>query len=188
MRSLHSIRLAHVYGLAGRLFNTLFGSQDGDQQRRGPSSETSPQDPSESRQGHAQAGTETAVTGTHASAADNIAEAGSADDAHVAIAQGSAAHPPTDNQTGYGGPSNRPATHAGFAPGMPDMPLYSAVDPAGCACACACVLLLTNVPIIINATACSGTSKHRTQLSTEQTKPSLVLLHVDFASFGSATM
>ena len=112
-----------VYGPAGRLFNTLFGSQDGDQQQHGPPLQTSHHDSSEFSQGHAQAGTQTAAMGAPAAGADRIAEAGSADAADAA--DNSAEHASRDGQTGYGGPSNRPATHAAFAPGMHDMPVHS---------------------------------------------------------------
>ena len=125
-----------VYGLAGRLSNTIFGSQAGDQQQRGPSSEP-PQGPSEFGQEYARAGTETAATGTHASGAASIPEAGLANavgadstveagsaDADADVADCRADFTSRDDQTGYGQPSNRPATHAGFAPGMQNMPLH----------------------------------------------------------------
>ena len=57
-----------------------------------------------------------AKAGQRAAGDDRTAEANlvnAGDDALV-----SAAYPARDDQTGYGGPSNRPATHTGFASGM----------------------------------------------------------------------
>lgn len=106
-----------MYGLAGLLFNTLFGSQEGRQQQHEAPLETAPQDSSVASQGHAQAASETAEVGAPAS--DPIAEVSLAGD--TADTDGSA----RNDQTAYGRPSTRPATRAGFAPGMEDMALQS---------------------------------------------------------------
>ena len=166
---IHCIRseLHIVFGLAGRLFNTLFGTQAGDQQQPGPSSEPNPQGPSEFDQGYARAGTETAATGTHATEADSVAEAGLADavgadgiaeagsaDADADVTDDNADCTSRDGQTGYAEP-----TAAGFAPGMQDMPLHLHLMLKR---ACACVLLLINTLVIVNATFCSETLRNHT--------------------------
>ena len=138
-----------AYGIAGWLFNTLFSSQDGDQQQRGPSSEPKPQDASEVSQDHAQASREAAAVGTHASGADGTAEAGSADAADAA--DGSAKYTSRDDQTGYDWPSNRPATHTGFVPGMQDMLLHSHLLLHVPVC---CFSSTLTTLIVINSSAC----------------------------------
>lgn len=121
-------------GLAGMLFNTLFGSQEGRQQQHGAPQETAPQDSPVASQGYAQAGTEFTHMGPPASDAHRIAEVSFAED--TADTDGAARY----DQTGYGRPSNRPATRAGFAPGMEDKALQCKCTPNPAGRAFACVL------------------------------------------------
>ena len=123
-----------MYGLAGLLFDTLFGSQEGRQQQHGASQETAPQDSPVASQGYAQADTETAETGAHTSDAHRSAEVSLAED--TADTDGAARY----DQTAYGRPSNRPATRAGFAPGMEDKALQCKCKPNPAGRAFACVL------------------------------------------------
>ena len=137
------------------LFNTLFGSQEGRQQQHGGPQETAPQDSPVASQGYAQAGTETAEMGTPTSDAHRSAEVSLAEE--TADTDGAARY----DQTAYGRPSNRPATRAGFAPGMES--LHMALQSH-------LILLVVHLHEAASMSLHLTTTKHRAMTFTQSAK------------------